>query len=60
LTVIDPGHAPDQPPRYEIQRLLVKGTPEQRQRALQAMRQLDAVLSVFDGNGDQRAQGQSW
>ena len=49
LHVIHPGHEPHQSPRYEIQRLLTHGTPEQRVRALQAMRELDAMLGEFDG-----------
>jgi hypothetical protein len=47
LSVVHPGHSPTEPPRYAIQQVLSHGEPEQRRQALQAMRQLDALLAEF-------------
>jgi hypothetical protein len=51
LSIIHPGHGVQEPPRYQVQRLLADGSPEQRRQALQAMRQLDNVLSDFKSGG---------
>jgi hypothetical protein len=56
LPLIHPGHDPAQPPRYEVQQLLAQGSPEQRARALRAMRELDAVLGEFGFSGEERTQ----
>jgi hypothetical protein len=50
LHLLRPDSQPAAPaPRYEVERLLREGTEEQRQRALGAMRALDAVLHEFNG-----------